>query len=123
MDNMAWFGQVVRNFRQCATLPWVFPPAAYVEDARVTEVVVLRTLSDMTLANAERLAFDGASLELGDEARAIIAQGRSRFEAYLDLKGGYVYGSTTAPGSRAKVLLSAEASRRQGETLRNFLRG
>ncbi len=40
---------------------------ASVEDARVPEVIVLRTLSDMTLANAERLAFDGASLELGDE--------------------------------------------------------
>ncbi len=87
----------------------------------MTEVVVLRSLSDMTLANAARIAFDHASVELGDAARAIIAQGRGRFEAYLDSKRGYVYGSTTAPGSRAKVLLSAEAVRSQGETLRNFI--
>ncbi|MEP6884666.1 MAG: aromatic amino acid lyase [Gammaproteobacteria bacterium] len=87
----------------------------------MTEIIVLRSLSDMTLANAERLAFDRTSLELGDEAKAIIAQGRGRFEAYLNSKGGYVYGSTTAPGSRAKVLLSTEASQRQGDTLRNFV--
>jgi histidine ammonia-lyase len=74
----------------------------------------------MTLANAERLAFDRAQLELGDEATAIMAQGRLRFEAYVD-KGGYIYGSTTAPGSRAKVMLSAEAARRQGEQLRDFI--
>jgi histidine ammonia-lyase len=87
----------------------------------VPERIVLRSLADMTLANAERLAFDRAPLELGDEATAIMAQGRLRFEAYVDNKGGYIYGSTTAPGSRAKVLLSAEASQRQGEQLRNFL--
>ena len=50
-----------------------------------------------------------------------IAEGRSRFEAYIDNKGGYVYGSTTAPGSRAKVILSEQESRRQGATLRNFI--
>jgi histidine ammonia-lyase len=75
----------------------------------------------MTLSNAERVAFDHASVEIGDEAAAIIAQGRVRFEAYLEAKGGYIYGSTTAPGSRAKVLLNAEGVRRQGETLRNFI--
>jgi len=83
--------------------------------------MLLRSLSDMTLANAERLAFDGANIELSAEAKAIIAQGRARFEAYLAKTGGYVYGSTTAPGSRAKVMLSEQESRRQGETLRNFI--
>lgn len=87
----------------------------------MTERIVLRSLSDMTLANAERVAFDGATIELGADAEAIIAEGRSRFEAYIDNKGGYVYGSTTAPGSRAKAVLSEQDSRRQGATLRNFI--
>jgi histidine ammonia-lyase len=87
----------------------------------VSERIVLRSLSDMNLANAERVAFDRARIELGDEAEAIITQGRARFEAFMEKKGGYVYGSTTAPGSRAKVLLTAEESRRQGEILRHFV--
>ena len=53
---------------------------ASVEDARVPEVIVLRTLSDMTLANAERLAFDGASLELGDE-KEVTSRQYVEFEA------------------------------------------
>jgi histidine ammonia-lyase len=91
------------------------------KDIDVSERIVLRALSDMSLANAERVAFDRAHVELGDEAEAIITQGRARFEAFMEKKGGYVYGSTTAPGSRAKVVLTAQESRRQGEILRNFV--
>lgn len=87
----------------------------------MSERILLRTLADMTLANADRVAFEQAELELSDEAIATIAQGRARFEDYLARTAGYVYGSTTAPGSRAKVVLSKDESRRQGETLRNFL--
>jgi histidine ammonia-lyase len=87
----------------------------------MNERIVLNSLSDMTLANATRVAFDRADIELSDEAKAIIARGRARFDAYLEQKGGYVYGSTTAPGSRAKVALSALEARRQGDTLRNFV--
>jgi histidine ammonia-lyase len=87
----------------------------------MNEQIVLKSLSDMTLANAERVAFDRADIKLGDEAKAMIVQGRARFDAYLEKKGGYVYGSTTAPGSRAKVVLSEQDTRRQGETLRNFI--
>jgi histidine ammonia-lyase len=87
----------------------------------VTERIVLRSLADMNLKNAERVAFDGATIELAAEAEAMIAEGRHRFESYIENKGGYVYGSTTAPGSRAKVLLSEQDSRRQGATLRNFI--
>jgi histidine ammonia-lyase len=85
------------------------------------ERIVIRSLSDMTLTIAERLAFDRAEIELGEEAVSLIAQGRARFEAYLDEKGGYVYGTTTAPGSRGKVILSSQAAQAQGETLRNFI--
>jgi histidine ammonia-lyase len=90
-------------------------------DIEMHERIILRSLSDMTLATAERLAFDRADVELGEEAMSIIAQGRVRFDAYLDQKGGYIYGSTTAPGSRAKVTLSKEAMQQQGGTLRNFI--
>jgi histidine ammonia-lyase len=83
--------------------------------------IVLRAVSDMTLAAAERLAFDRAQVELGEEAVSLIARGRVRFESYLEQKGGYIYGSTTAPGSRAKVMLSKEAVEQQGQTLRNFI--
>jgi histidine ammonia-lyase len=83
--------------------------------------IVLQSGSDMTLAAAEHLAFDGAQVELGEEAVALIARGRVRFENYLAQKGGYIYGSTTAPGSRAKIVLSQEAVEQQGQTLRNFI--
>jgi histidine ammonia-lyase len=75
----------------------------------------------MSLATAERVAFDRAPVELGEEAVSLIARGRVRFESYLDKKGGYIYGSTTAPGSRAKVMLSKEAVEQQGKTLRDFI--
>jgi hypothetical protein len=57
----------------------------------VIERILLRSLSDMTLANAERLAFDGAGIELSDEAKTSIARGRARFEAYMGTTGGYVF--------------------------------
>lgn len=87
----------------------------------MTDRIVLRSSADMTLAQAERLAFDGADVEIGEEAVRHINRGRARFESFLEARGGYVYGSTTAPGSRAKVLLSEQDSLRQGETLRNFV--
>lgn len=83
--------------------------------------IVLRSSADMTLANAEQLAFDRADVEIGEEAVRRITSGRARFESFMEARGGYVYGSTTAPGSRAKVMLSEEESLRQGETLRNFV--
>jgi histidine ammonia-lyase len=86
----------------------------------MTERVVLKSLAEMTLENAERLAFDMAEIELSEEALERIDRGRERFQAYMERKGGYVYGSTTAPGARALVTLSKEKSRRQGTTLRAF---
>ena len=84
--------------------------------------IVLRSGSDMTLATAERVAFDRAQVELGEEAVSLIGRGRVRFEGYLAKKGGYIYGSTTAPGSRAKVVLAQEAVERQGHFLGQFSR-
>ena len=87
----------------------------------MSEVIILRSISDMTLANAARIAFDGAEVEISAEAADRIDTGRRRFESFMQDKGGYVYGSTTAPGSRAKRVLSEEESSLQGETLRKFV--
>ena len=83
--------------------------------------VILRSVADMTLANAERVAFDLAEVQISEVAAERIAAGRLRFESFMQDKGGYVYGSTTAPGSRAKRILSAEDSLRQGVTLRKLI--
>jgi histidine ammonia-lyase len=87
----------------------------------MSQPIILRSSSDMTLANAERVAFDHAGVEISEEAAERIAAGRLRFELFMKAKGGYVYGSTTEPGARAKRVLSAEESLRQGETLRKFV--
>jgi histidine ammonia-lyase len=88
----------------------------------MVEPVQLRSLADMTLANAARLAFDNAGIELTAAAQETLSAGRRRFQAYLDASmGGYVYGCTTAPGARAKVLLSSTEAARQSESVGNFL--
>jgi histidine ammonia-lyase len=87
----------------------------------MSDPVVLRSIEDMTLANAARVAFDRARISIADEAAARIAGGRERFQDFMRTKGGYVYGSTTAPGSRAKVILGAEEALRQGQTLAGFV--
>jgi histidine ammonia-lyase len=87
----------------------------------MSDHIVLNSSADMTLANSERVAFDHIQVEISDEAASRIAAGRIRFEEFMDTKAGYVYGTTTAPGSRAKVMLSKEEGRRQGETLRSFV--
>ncbi len=87
----------------------------------MNQPVILRSISDMTLANASHVAFDQAEVEISAEAAERIAAGRRRFELFMQNKGGYVYGSTTAPGSRAKQLLSEAESLQQGATLRKFV--
>ena len=87
----------------------------------MSDHIVLNSSADMTLANSSRVAFDRIQVEISDEAAGQIAGGRTRFEAFMDTKGGYVYGATTAPGSRAKVMLSKEDGLRQGNTLRGFV--
>jgi hypothetical protein len=66
----------------------------------MVEPVVLRSLSDMTLANAQRVAFDRAPIVVSEEAKRVVTRGRLRFEQYLLRVGGTIYGSTTAAGAR-----------------------
>jgi hypothetical protein len=55
----------------------------------MVEPVVLRSLSDMTLANAQRVAFDKAPIVVSEEAKQVVTRGRLRFEQYLQRVGGY----------------------------------
>jgi histidine ammonia-lyase len=71
--------------------------------------VTLDTLSDVTLEVAWRVGFDNEGITLSDRARARIKDCREAFERLLASEGaGFVYGSTAAPGARAKARLSQE---------------
>ena len=85
------------------------------------ERVVLGSVLDMQLENAERVALDHAEVGFSAGAVSRIERGRERYLAYLQKGQEYVYGSTTAPGSRAKVTLSANDTKKQGGTLRTFM--
>ena len=83
--------------------------------------VVLNSLEDFNLATAERLWSGACGIELGPEGRSVVNAGHLAFQHFLAGKGRYVYGSTTAPGSRAKTLLTSEAVKAQGATFGQFI--
>ncbi len=71
--------------------------------------VTLVTLSDLTLDDAWAVGFEKAEVVLSDRAKARIQDCREAFERLLDSgSAGFVYGSTAAPGARAKAPLSQE---------------
>ncbi len=72
-------------------------------------VVTLHSLADVTLETAWQVGFENAGIVLSDRARARIGECREAFERLLASdSAGFVYGSTAAPGARAKTPLSAE---------------
>ncbi len=72
-------------------------------------VVTLDALADVTLEAAWTVGFENAPISLGDNAAARIQDGRAGFERLLTSDNArFVYGSTTAPGVRAKTRLSGE---------------
>ena len=78
--------------------------------------------SELTLDLARRVGFYGVALQIGPNALRCIASGRSAFEAHLAAnEGGYVYGTTTQPGGRAKKTASASVQKDQGRTLSSFM--
>ncbi len=83
--------------------------------------IVLHSSSDLHLGSAAQVAFDGAGITLSDTAAQCIEQGRLRFETCMAQQNGYVYGSTTAPGARAKAQLQAQDAAQQTQTLRSFI--
>ncbi len=70
-------------------------------------LVTLNRLSEITLEDAWRVGFGGTPLTLSDAARKKITTCRDAFERLLASDNPpYIYGSTTAPGARAKKPLS-----------------
>ena len=71
--------------------------------------VILDRLSDITLRDAWRVGFENAEAALSERASARIEECRQAFERLLASgSAGFVYGSTAAPGPRAKVPLSPD---------------
>ncbi len=72
--------------------------------------VFLDTLSDLTLDDAWAVGFENAEVMLSDRAKSRIKDCRAAFERLLESgSAGFVYGSTAAPGARAKTPLSQES--------------
>ncbi|MEL7255229.1 MAG: aromatic amino acid lyase [Pseudomonadota bacterium] len=70
-------------------------------------VVTLNRRAEITLQTAWSVGFDGQPLALSDGARATIAQCRAGYVRLLNSDTApYIFGSTTAPGARAKTKLS-----------------
>jgi len=86
-----------------------------------TKRIVLSSVNDISLETAEEVAFSTCSIAFAEPARKLIEDGHAAFQSYLKSEDKYVYGSTTAPGARAKTVLSAEGTREQGRTLGEFI--
>ena len=72
----------------------------------------LDSLADLTLDLAWRVGFDNLGVTLSDRAKARIGECRKAFGRLLSSdSAGFVYGSTAAPGARAKTPLSAEGQK------------
>ncbi len=85
------------------------------------DTIVLNSIRDFTLSTAERLWAGAHGIVLGAEGRSTVEAGHLAFQRFLAEKGGYVYGSTTAPGARAKTILTSEAVKSQGATFGQFI--
>ena len=75
-------------------------------------IVTLHSLTDLTLDAAWQVGFENAGIVLSDRVKARIGECRESFERLLASESaGFVYGSTAAPGARAKTPLSAESQK------------
>jgi histidine ammonia-lyase len=75
--------------------------------------VLLDTLPDITLDAAWQVGFENANVVLSDRAKTRVRECREAFERLLASDAaGFVYGSTAAPGARAKTPLSQEDQER-----------
>lgn len=83
--------------------------------------VELESLADLTMEFADRISRGPARLVLSPALRETVREGRLRFERHLAAQPGYIYGTTTAPGNRAKVELDSGDQGEQGSTLASFI--
>lgn len=83
--------------------------------------VILDRLSDLTLHDAWRVGFENAEAAFSPRAKVRIDECRQAFERLLASgNAGFVYGSTAAPGARAKVPLSPDKQERLAKSQNLF---
>ena len=83
--------------------------------------VILDRLSGLTLQDAWRVGFENAEVAFSDRAKDCINDCRGSFERLLATgSAGFVYGSTAAPGARAKVPLSPDQQERLAKSQNLF---
>jgi len=71
--------------------------------------ITLDTLADINLDMAVKVGFEKAKVDFSERAQAQIANSREAFERMLTSEdAGFVYGSTVAPGARAKKRLNED---------------
>ena len=72
-------------------------------------MVTLDNLTSLSLETAWEVGFENADVILSEQAKQKIQDGREGFERLLsDNNAGFIYGSTAAPGARAKIRLSPD---------------
>lgn len=83
--------------------------------------VLLGQLEDLTLHDAWRVGFENVEVAFSPRAKARIKECREAFERLLASgSAGFVYGSTAAPGARAKVPLSPDEQKRLAKSQNLF---
>jgi histidine ammonia-lyase len=74
--------------------------------------VLVEDRSAFTLQTYRRVSVDGEAVEIGDRARAAMADARASFEALLESdRTAFIYGTTTRAGQGARTRLNAEEQR------------
>ena len=72
--------------------------------------IILDDLSDVNLETAWQVGFENSAISFSNNTEHCIENCRKAFERFLESEDvGFVYGSTAAPGARAKTPLSAES--------------
>jgi histidine ammonia-lyase len=84
-------------------------------------VISIDALDAVDLDLAARVAGGRCRLAIAPPLLDRIAAGRLRYERFLARQQSYVYGTTTAPGNRAKRQLAPADSASQGSTLGGFI--
>jgi histidine ammonia-lyase len=82
--------------------------------------IIINDLNDLNLELADKIARTGVQVELSQGAIDKIESGRRLFERAIK-NSDYVYGTTTAPGSRAKAVLDKTDVGQQGTSLGDFI--
>lgn len=84
--------------------------------------ITIDGLDDLTLDVAWRVGFDACGVTFSDATVERMRRGRAAFERYLESdRTQFVYGTTTAPGGRAKTRIGTPDQDSQGQTLWTYV--